>query len=820
MPLGAGTAAWAIALPVQKDNLSQNPSFEYGTLGVAAIQGAGLGSTSLFEQFGAWSAFVTPTSNGTSGAAFSTFTAANGSAYTLSAYVKGSVGGQYMIAVGDSSGLNLLGSTLFTGGGTWQRYAVPYTEASGAVRRLVVRKASGASVGTFYVDAQQIELGSLTTYIDGDQDGCIWNGAPHASTSTRSGQSRSGGSIVALADLGFQVNDSFGVGMPPIENAAQSYAIIDGAQFQHSRAAARGFTLTAMPLSGTSQQDYHITRSRIIDAFKIDAVTPQQPTRFYCTEGLGTLQIDAVYDSGLELGQRNGPMAENVSVNFIANQPYWRAPTQEGTSMGAFNTFGSANWIVSRDPNGVWGTLGPNGTSTSGEVRTLYVGTDQTLLVGGSFRLAGGTAAGNFAQYTPAANAWGSFAGGTISAGFVFDIAQFPNGTILIAGSYATAGGTNTKHLSYWAGAGFGSFGGTASDAVNALAINAYGTGFLGGQFLTLGGTTSPNIGVLIANKLGTMIAPGGTVDQLILGMTIGLDQTLYAGGIFSKAGGTTVNSVLQYRNGAYGSMGGGIQTSGVNAMVTMLNGRIAVIGQFGSISSVVANNVALWNGGGMEGLAQGFGIGLPGNAAFTGMVDQANTLYVAGNAANAGSVVLPDGVAKYIGGAWVPLDIELGAGIEAGAGGSTQIFALAQSPAGTIYMGGDFAGSAIYATTMALTNTGKALAYPTLRLRNLSAGTARVFQLLNTTTNSGIYFNLALQAGENAVLQLTPGQRTFVSSFRGNIFNSIIPGSNLATWNLLPGANNVSFFADQAALEASIYWTPQSWSNDGGTVY
>ena len=40
-----------------------------------------------------------------------------------------------MIGVGDSSGLNLLGSTAFTGGGTWQRYSYSFTEAAGAVRR-------------------------------------------------------------------------------------------------------------------------------------------------------------------------------------------------------------------------------------------------------------------------------------------------------------------------------------------------------------------------------------------------------------------------------------------------------------------------------------------------------------------------------------------------------------------------------------------------------------------------------------------------------------------------------------------------------------
>jgi MFS family permease len=52
-------------------------------------------------------------------------------------------------------------------------------------------------------------------------------------------------------------------------------------------------------------------------ALIIDAVTPQQPTRFWYTGAGGTVQIDAVYDAGLEFGQPSGYM-ENVAARFIA----------------------------------------------------------------------------------------------------------------------------------------------------------------------------------------------------------------------------------------------------------------------------------------------------------------------------------------------------------------------------------------------------------------------------------------------------------------------------------------------------------------------
>jgi hypothetical protein len=114
-----------------------------------------------------------------------------------------------------------------------------------------------------------------------------------------------------------------------------------------------------------------------------------------------------------------------------------------------------------------------------------------------------------------------------------------------------------------------------------------------------------------------------------------------------------------------------------------------------------------------------------------------------------------------------------------------------------------------------------RAAYYPTLRLRNRSAsGTARLYQLLNTTTNNGIYFNYVMQPGESALLTLQPGARSFQSSAQGNIFGQILPGSNLASFGLLPGTNYVSFFADNDSLEASFFWTPRSWSADGGTTF
>jgi hypothetical protein len=183
----------------------------------------------------------------------------------------------------------------------------------------------------------------------------------------------------------------------------------------------------------------------------------------------------------------------------------------------------------------------------------------------------------------------------------------------------------------------------------------------------------------------------------------------------------------------------------------------------------------------------------------------------IAGSFQSAGSVNIPDGVTIWTGAAYLPLDIDLP---------KQGVQCALQTPDSSLYLGGAFTGLGYAASVGTLVNIGRAQAYPTLRLRNLSTGTARLIQLLNTTTGNGIYFNCSLLPSEQAVLTLTPGARSFTSSMRGNIFGLIQPGSNLATWSLLSGTNYVSFFSDNDSLEASFFWTPKGWSIDSGTVF
>lgn len=821
MPLGT-TAFWGVILPSEKTNLITNPSWERGTAGWSAYGPAGsatVGTTSQYQTFGAWAGSIsTKSTSGTAGVLSPTFTAANGSAYTISAYVRGQNGVSYLMGVGDSSGNNLVGSAVWnqTNQGTWHRYSFSYTEPTGATRAVVIRKTSDptGAENTFYVDGVQVEQGSITTYIDGDADGCTWQGAAHASVSSRSGQSRAGGSVVALADLGLIVDEVTGVGMPPLENTSLSYAILDGAQYQRTRAAMRPLTFQ-VSMAGASLQGLHTVRRQVINAFKIDAYTPQQPTRFWYTGAGGTVQIDAVLDAGLEGNEYDG-FLENAGIRFVAFDPYWYSTTQQGTSLAPRVNLGSTNYVAKRSPQGQWGTLGANGTTfqNAQAVFATTVNDAGTLFIGGKFGSAGGTQAPNIALYSPFTNAFGTLTGGTLSSsGSVNALARSPAGTLFIGGAFQVAGGTTITNIAQWNG-NFGSLtGGTLTPAaghqVNSLLYNSSGTLFIGGTFGAINGTTTKNI-ALWSNGVGGTLT-NGTIAQYVFALAEGLDQRIYLGGNFLTAGGTASPGVA-FWNGSFGTLSGGtVSTPLVLALAVGPDGRVYVTGQFTSIGTGTVNNIAVWNGAGYTALGNGLSDPDGAYVSVVNVNQTDNTVAVGGVFSTAGSVPLNDSLARFNGYAWQPEDINLS--------GNGTVWTIAYGIDQTLYIGGNFTGTATASAVAQIVNSGMAQTYPTFRFYNNSSGTAKLTKLVNTTTNDAIYFNLILQAQERVTLDLTPGARSFTSVSRGNVFGAILPSSNLATWRLLPGTNTLCFLADNDNLQTSIVWQPRHWSSDAGTL-
>ncbi len=435
------------------------------------------------------------------------------------------------------------------------------------------------------------------------------------------------------------------------------------------------------------------------------------------------------------------------------------------------------------------------------------------MVFGGFFGSVAGKGVQGIGYY--ADSGLGSLAGGGVGAAQqVTALVVDPAGTLYAGGNFVGAGGTSTNYVAWWANAWGTLKGGTmtftSNLGVQSLAFNQTGTLMIGGSFNGAAGSTSRNLVEWFNDAYGTLKGQqGGTIDGMVWALTVGLNNRLFFGGAFGSAGGTATTHIGQWF-GSFGSM-----TSGVNqevlGLATMLDGRIAPAGRFTTAGGGSALTMAFWNGVQFAPLGGGITNGLP----VTAFVRNDNSLLVSGYISQVGSVPTPSGAVIWNGFTFLPFDIAVTI-----PGGGAGIWDFTQTPDGTVWAGGDFFGSAKAASVTQIVNTGRSAVYPTMRLRNLSSGTAQVYQLVNGVSNDGIYFNLAMLPQEQVTLTLKPGARALTSNVRGNLLRSVVPGSNLATFNLAPGTNYISFFADNDSLEASFFWQPKGWSIDSGTVF
>jgi hypothetical protein len=821
--------AWGVILPVQKEQLLRNPSVEHTTTDWNNPVGFIAGRISDAQAFGAVSLATPGISVGPIlGCTAGPWTASAGSAYTASIYLKAS-GESMKIGVGDNADVSAPPtyqgtSAAFTvGGGTWQRYSFSYTEGAGGARYLTILAAAGAiNNGTIYMDGAMVEAGSLTTYIDGNQPGCYWTGAPHLSTSVRSGTSRAGGTVVALADLGFRVETSPGIGMPPLETTGQSFALTDGAQFQRQRAGQRSFTLAGY-VQGTATQtrvSLHAQRQALIDALKIDLVSPQQPTTFWYVGGPGTLQISAVMDAGLGFDLPPGQFTENPGIRFIAFDPFSYATTDQGTALLSRQALGSVNHIAWRDPLGRWGTMGVNGTTVQANfagaaIYTVLPLTGGTVLVGGLWGTIGGTVYPAVGQWLQATNRFGTLAGGSVlrtnpQTTTVNALVSVPSGSVFLGGNFGTAGGTQGAwYVARWNGVNFGTLiGGTLDGQVSSLLFT--GTLFVSGGFGVVGGTATQFLAQHVNNAWGTLT--GGTITQPANALAQGLDGRIFAAGNFETAGGTVSRGVA-YWNGAWGSMGTLGGAAGDGLALTIAPSGIAYIGgAFTDVNGGSASNLASYNG--MQLFAAGSGVrasGIVASLVDALLVDRTTgDIYVGGQFSNAGGIPIADGLAVYNGYSYRGPDISISP--------SGTFFDVAQSADGTIYAAGTFRGTAQCASVATVINAGRRETYPIWEAQNQTSSVVRIYQLVNTLTGNGVYFNYSMQPGETVTFDFAPGAQSFTSNFAGNIYGKIIPGSDPSTFRLMPGTNYISFFSESNGLNSLLYWRPRGWSMDAGT--
>lgn len=322
----------------------------------------------------------------------------------------------------------------------------------------------------------------------------------------------------------------------------------------------------------------------------------------------------------------------------------------------------------------------------TGSVRAAGVGPDSSLYVAGSITAAGGIAATNIAKWTPATGWSGLGAGinGTVNA-----LAAASNGDVFAAGSFTGAGGTAVSNIAKWDGASWQPLGTGVDGYVSALTIAPSGDVFVGGSFTSAGGVAVSNIAKWDGINWSSL---GTGMNNEVRSLAALPNGDLYAGGNFSSAGGTAASCIAKWNGADWQSLGSG--TSGFVEAITVIGEDVYAGGSFGFTGTTETKRIARWNTASQQWFALAGGV----DNTVASLAAKDGELYVGGAftvADVAGANARVRSLAKWnLATGWSALGLDTAVG----AGGTVN--ALAVSPDGTLYTGGNFSSAGDLITT------------------------------------------------------------------------------------------------------------------------
>lgn len=682
----------------------------------------------------------------------------------------------------------------------WSLYGlyVPAAQANGSTALYIRQNQVG--VFTINIDGIQVEEnGVYTTYIDGTQPGSEWNGTPHASSSTRSAQSRAGGTVEDLEDdYGLKITGFSGTGTAPQELFSDSYSQLPGGELNTIKTNSRVFTLTGLISEDTEAQFYQ--RKQILESLFDAEAYPEdengpQPIRLRFTGATVHKEIAVHYEGGLEANiTADDPCAwERVAVRFLADDPYWY---EIGESAALLDTGDSASflYVAARlRSTGQWNNLGPPGSGGGASYNAIHALAEdaQYVYIGGDFLNFDGIANADYiVRYNKQAGTYSAMAA---LNGIVRAIAIAPNGDVYVGGEFTNASGVAAAdYLAVWAvgASAFAAVGtplaGTASiTSVNALVFAGNGFLYIGGNFLNWNNLgTGDYFTWWTGSAYGSL---GFELDGIVNDLAVNPNKTtVYLGGAFT-------GFFASWDATTYTALGSTLDDQ-VRAIAVRADGLVYIGGAFTGFA-------ASWNGTAF--------VTLPtlSNEVEDLAIGPDGILYASGIFITASGYTLNDGIARFNGSTWSPLDVNFGGGFVTNStvlpGKSDPVIEQKYD----LWLGFNTSGTGIYAGKITATNNGTAPAFPKIYF-NRSGGTEATIQSLKSgRTGLELFFYYSLVNGETLEIDLDPTQKSTSSSFFGARPDAVLSNSDFGDWSLLTGGNEITSFVNTFGSPTVTAW-------------
>jgi hypothetical protein len=804
---------WSLVYPVATTNLVLNPSAEI-TGNFAALGAATVTREAENQYRGVYSYKIVTTAAADDGIDLVILATAAGTViHYVSFRVTGGTAPAVLHVSTDAGAHTNHAAVLFTDG-TVTHYGVqiPAAEANASVSLHITQEA--AAIKTFWIDAIQCEpLSTWTTYVDGDEPGCVWTGTAHGSASTRPDHERSGGYVYDLATQysAYVEEPITGMGSPTKESIMEPRAMMDGMVWQGTRAAMRIIGLT-VSIAGTTLANFYSKKKAFMSAISRHLVVPMQPVTFWYSGAGKIVTIRAFVESGDEGGVMAG-FYERITLNLLAAEdPYWEELLEQTPTTNAQTTLAVEQMVAYRPSQpwntttGYWDALGAPELDSGGPGTIAYsIAKDRfgNLFVGGLFTNLNGIAAADYIAMRSPAGVWSALGAGAGAA--VIAMACDAMGNVYVADDY----------ISMWNGAAFANLAGGADSNVRAILVASNGAVYIGGDFSHV----STAVPADVANTGGIAKWNGGAWSAMGTGIPTagiqaiaeGADGAIYVGGSFTDAGGVAAADYIAKWNGtAWSSVG---VFNGTVYALAAFGGSIYAVGNFTAIDGVSIMRAAVYNGSGW--LPLGTGLNAAGHSV---VVTASGLVYVGGGFTSAGGITVADRVAVWNGTSWAALPIDLP--------GTPYVYALL-ADGDDIYLGFDTEGSAtIYGLNATvpgyIVNSGTAPCYPVITIA-CTVATATLQEVANATTNQTLRFNKTMQPGETITIDCRPGREDVRSNFPSPNGSQVALGqpSDLGNFCLLPGNNKVTCYAPGtgATVTTRLRWRIKHEGVEGGAT-
>lgn len=821
---------WKVIVPSGTTNYQHNPSFEEDvTTGWDYTQGAGAGGSvarsTARSKFGVASALLTA-SNGNDSQIYTeaadAYTLADGASVVGSAYIYKPAACTGSIRIYNiTARATAATTTLSTTTGDWIRSEVTWTNSTGAPAdvRLVINNGAADSASIFYIDGAQLELGTeASTYCDGDQPGCEWNGDENDSTSSRSAVSRAGGLVEDLEDDYYlHIESVLGAGMTARITSRDGFGQLPGGALNASVRASRTMTLVGL-IKATSLTDFHDKRKALIDLFSPEAYPKTeegwQPVTLRYTGGTTDKEIKVHYEAGLE-GDNSWqmPFNERVAIRLYAPDPNWYAIGETSTALDTNDT-ATLRYVGGRlKSTGQWDDLGltanpTNAGGESGYILSVLIARDGTVYYGGDFDGLNGDAPAGMdfvAKYTPSTATWAVLVGAADVNDYVRKIVEGPDGTIYLCGDFTAVNGVGTADyiVAYdpstdtWSSLGDPDSGAAAITSVNSMAFDNDGNLYVGGNFTNFANVADCDYFCKWDGAAWGAVGSGGT--GTVSAIAIDEDNNIFIGGSFTNwnaDGDADYWAWYEQSAAAWTAVDDIALNSYVLALTFDDTGNLYVGGNFTDAASVsAADKIFRWTGTAIEPLGAGLD-----DVCQTIRIAPDGIIWVGGvfDATGDQGLDFVDGLAIWTGSSWASPDAQLAA--------NPQVRAIATGKADPVisenydvYIGFYSTGSAYFSGTATVTNGGSIPAYPRIIISRSGGTTARLISIRNETTGKILYCSYDLVDGETLTIDTAPDEQTVTSSVFGSSLNAVLPGSDWSEFQLIPGANQITCFVDVA---------------------